>query len=921
MKNLSLIIFIGIIFYSGMLSAQKKECEGQLRLAEDFYSSGDFDEAHRLLDQYQECARLKNSDYYKLNSKIFIAQDKKWEAKNNLASYIYSKTGNYISDEDPQLFKDFFYEVQDSIRGRQITSVSKNPEDVDLAAATVIVIKESEFSTRGYLDIIDLLSDQPGFDISRIYSVTYANIYQRGFRQENTERTLLMIDGIEENDVWSNIAYLSRQYPLSNISAVEIVYGPASTIYGARAFAGAINIITKSHNDYVKKNSSESKTKVFSMGATAKILGGSYGTKSADVNISGKNKDISFQLTGRVFSTDGRDLSNTSFYNYDVNDLDNLNYSISKLKGLSYTDNPLTTTNELNTTVSRLGLTPGSENYNYFTGYGTGTLTVNPDSLQSILSKAKLIDKNNYLQKINGSNVGYSNSASSYYFGGKLKMDHFEVGFRTWTSKEGFNYYQDLYSAGPKNGSLWAPKNTTFYTIYDRQFRNVSFSNTSSYVVHGLDKATDLVSYNSFYGLLNTNSYSNPTLFNLLYPDSIIDGAKHGWQNTYYYYKARQFRNDFKINYILNRMNILAGLDLRSSQLQGDYLQYKSYATTEKEDQSKIALAEEKGTVSNQAQGGNQYNTFDAGLYVQATFKVVDSLLYITGGGRYDYNQIRQSGGFGGIFNPKLALVLTRKKIIIKTIYSQGIQNPSQFTKFSTSSTRNPNLDLKPERIQNMELVVQNRYGVPFRWDVSGYYSVIVDAVASAVDPDNSKKVKNQNSGKYNIIGSQTNMSYEPRATGLKFTLNGTYTYANQTENNTIENYEEKVIGDIAAVKANFIVNYHKLLGNNDINFNLRANYVGDKLVGPSTTVSLNNGVNESNRIPSYAVFFCSVMYKNKHFKYAMLQFTVNNILNSNYYSPGPRTANANYTSSYNGFVPYVPQQTRNYLLILTFNL
>ena len=189
MKNLSLIIFIAIIFYSGMLSAQKKECEGQLRLAEDFYSSGDFDEAHRLLDQYQECARLKNSDYYKLNSKIFIAQDKKWEAKNNLASYIYSKTGNYISDEDPQLFKDFFYEVQDSIRGRQITSVSKNPEDVDLAAATVIVIKESEFSTRGYLDIIDLLSDQPGFDISRIYSVTYANIYQRGFRQENTERT------------------------------------------------------------------------------------------------------------------------------------------------------------------------------------------------------------------------------------------------------------------------------------------------------------------------------------------------------------------------------------------------------------------------------------------------------------------------------------------------------------------------------------------------------------------------------------------------------------------------------------------------------------------------------------------------------------------------------------------------------------
>ena len=131
---------------------------------------------------------------------------------------------------------------------------------------------------------------------------TYANVYQRGFRQENTERTLVMIDGIEENDVWSNIAYLSRQYPLSNISAVEIIYGPASTIYGARAFAGAINIITKTHNEFVKKNADKPKTNAFSMGATAKVLGGSYNTKSADVNISGKNKDITFLLTGRIFN-------------------------------------------------------------------------------------------------------------------------------------------------------------------------------------------------------------------------------------------------------------------------------------------------------------------------------------------------------------------------------------------------------------------------------------------------------------------------------------------------------------------------------------------------------------------------------------------------------------------------------------------
>ena len=71
MKNLSLIVFISLWFYSGNLSAQKKECQGQLSLAEDFYASGDFDEALRLLDQFQECAGVKNSDYYKLISNYF----------------------------------------------------------------------------------------------------------------------------------------------------------------------------------------------------------------------------------------------------------------------------------------------------------------------------------------------------------------------------------------------------------------------------------------------------------------------------------------------------------------------------------------------------------------------------------------------------------------------------------------------------------------------------------------------------------------------------------------------------------------------------------------------------------------------------------------------------------------------------------
>lgn len=920
-KNIpTLFLFIIALLCPHSSFAQNEACKEKLNLAKNYYDNGEFILADGVLNQFQtDCG--KSSDYYKLRTKIAIVTENIDVAKKSMALYIQSKAGNFLSDDDPRLFKNLYDEVRDSLSSRVITSLSKKAEDVDLAAATVVVIKAEEFENRGYNDLIDLLSDQPGFDISKIQSAFYANVFQRGFRQENTERTLLLIDGVEENDVWSNVAYISRQYPLSNISAVEIVYGPASTIYGARAFAGAINIVTKSALNNKKTSNSTVLPKSMKLGVSAKGLVGTYNSKGCDLNISGKNSDVSFSMTGRVYKTDGNNLSETSFYDYKKEDIDNLFYNPTKLSTLSYIDNSTTTTNEVANMVNRFKLVNGADTNRYFAGYGTGTLTVNPDSLSALINKARQIDKDNYLKKINGSNVGYSNNAYNYFLSGKLSFDHFTVGFRTWKNHEGFNYYQDLYEAGSKNGNVWAPKNTTFYSVYDRQFENISITNSSSYVINSIDKESALVNYNSFFGLLTTNSFSNLNFLNILFPDSLIDGNKHGWRTSYYYYKARQFRNDLKINYSIKRLNIISGMDFRNSQLQGDYLQYKMYATEEAVDQSKVALAQELGVAYNQDKGGNQYNTLDFGLYSQATYKVIDSLLYLTAGGRYDYNLIRTSGGYGGIFNPKLAAICTVKKLIFKAIYSQGIQNASSFTKYSTFTTRNANPNLKPERIKNIELVMQNRHGSKLYFDVSGFFSIINNAISSAVDPEDPEKQKNQNSGAYVIKGCQGTLNYALPKTGLTFMMNATLTQARQTQNKLEPNFAFKTIGDIAPLKSNLNVNYHKRLLTHDFNFNLRVNYVSAKLVGTKTTVPLNTGLNNSNNIPGYSFLAFTLNYKNTLCSYLSFHFTVNNLLNSNYYSPGPRTANGNYTSSYNGYVPYVPQQGRNFLFTINLDL
>ena len=116
------------------------------------------------------------------------------------------------------------------------------------------MITEEEIENRGYHDLEALLHDLPGFDISQSNGILYSNIYQRGYRSVNTDRTLILVDGVEENDIWGNFVYLSRQYPLSNIESVEVIYGPSSTIYGANAFLGVISINTKKASQLIKED-------------------------------------------------------------------------------------------------------------------------------------------------------------------------------------------------------------------------------------------------------------------------------------------------------------------------------------------------------------------------------------------------------------------------------------------------------------------------------------------------------------------------------------------------------------------------------------------------------------------------------------------------------------------------------------------
>jgi outer membrane receptor for ferrienterochelin and colicins len=181
-----------------------------------------------------------------------------------------------------------------------IETASGKQEKLFDAPATMMVITAEQIAQRGYQHLTEVLQDLPGFDVNVNYGLSYTNSYQRGYRLPFTSRTLLMFNGIVDNLIWTHEAFMSRQYPFSNIKQIEVLYGPASAIYGPNAFLGIINVITYDGSELENA----------SIKGNVNISVGSFNSKAIDASIRGRlNEDLSFAIAAKGFKSDGEDLS------------------------------------------------------------------------------------------------------------------------------------------------------------------------------------------------------------------------------------------------------------------------------------------------------------------------------------------------------------------------------------------------------------------------------------------------------------------------------------------------------------------------------------------------------------------------------------------------------------------------------------
>ncbi|NCC72873.1 MAG: TonB-dependent receptor [Sphingobacteriia bacterium] len=171
-----------------------------------------------------------------------------------------------------------------------VVSASRSEQQLSDVAASVQIITAKEIRERGYRALDDLLADLPGFQFRNIQGFN-SYVFQRGIPSQNN-LILVMIDGVQVNELNSGGFYGGSQYLLENLEQVEIVYGPASALYGTNAMSGIINLITKKAKDHqgVELNAGYGSFNTFT-GA------GSYGYYD-------KEKKAGIRLAGRYFATE-----------------------------------------------------------------------------------------------------------------------------------------------------------------------------------------------------------------------------------------------------------------------------------------------------------------------------------------------------------------------------------------------------------------------------------------------------------------------------------------------------------------------------------------------------------------------------------------------------------------------------------------
>lgn len=141
------------------------------------------------------------------------------------------------------------FDIFDALVARRTVKVATGrTQTVNRAPSVTTVITAQDIEAMGARDIDEVLEVVPGLHVVHINESYNSSYTLRGI--DGDLQLLMMVNGIPfdmlytggRNVIWGGMS-------VNQIARIEVIRGPGSAVYGADAFAGVVNIITKAAED------------------------------------------------------------------------------------------------------------------------------------------------------------------------------------------------------------------------------------------------------------------------------------------------------------------------------------------------------------------------------------------------------------------------------------------------------------------------------------------------------------------------------------------------------------------------------------------------------------------------------------------------------------------------------------------------
>ena len=273
--------------------------------AESEYAIGHIEQAIQLLQDNLASfeGNLKQS-VCRLLALCYLSEDQDEEARY-YAEQLVKLNNYYNSTDDPARFQDLINKLKDGIT-TTITTASSQSESINEAPVPITIITAEMIEELGYNKNLAHILEAYVPGIAEVASLEEGvNLSMHGAYANGQEYILIMENGHRLNTRFDNTGPVSYSVSTEKIDHIEVLRGPASSLYGNVALSAVVNIITKNGRS--------------ADGVKAKYGYGSFNTHKADFTMGTQFMDADIFAWASIYNSDGQKRSFGDGKGYYVN--------------------------------------------------------------------------------------------------------------------------------------------------------------------------------------------------------------------------------------------------------------------------------------------------------------------------------------------------------------------------------------------------------------------------------------------------------------------------------------------------------------------------------------------------------------------------------------------------------------------------